>query len=62
MRYEAEFTTGDRQDLLKICRYIKADGRPETAKLLLETLTEVCDSLSQNPERGHVPTELEGLS
>ena len=38
MRYEAEFTTGAKQDLLKICRYIKADGSPETAKLLLETL------------------------
>ena len=62
MRYEAEFTTGAKQDLLKICRYIKADGRLETAKLLLETLTEACDSLSQNPERGHVPTELEGFS
>jgi len=62
MRYEAEFTTGARQDLLKICRYIKTDGRPETDKLLLETLTETCDGLSQNPERSHLPTELEDLS
>ena len=62
MKYDVEFTTGARQDLLKIYRYIKADGRPETAKRLLETLTEACDSLSKNPERGHVPSELEGLS
>ena len=62
MKYDVEFTTGARQDLLKIYRYIKADGRPETAKRLLETFTEACDSLSQNPERGHVPSELEGLS
>jgi toxin ParE1/3/4 len=62
MKFDVEFTTGARQDLLKIYRYIKADGRPETAKRLLETLTEACDSLSINPERGHVPSELEGLS
>jgi plasmid stabilization system protein ParE len=62
MRYDVEFATEDRQDLLKLCRYIKTDGRPEMAKLLLETFTEACDSLSQNPERGHVPTELEGFS
>jgi hypothetical protein len=40
----------------------QGDGRPETAKLLLETLTEACDSFSQNPERGQVPIELEGFS
>jgi toxin ParE1/3/4 len=62
MKYDVEFTTGAKQDLLKVYRYIKADGRPETAKRLLETLTEACDNLSQNPERGHVPSELEGLS
>jgi len=62
MRFDVEFTTGARQDLLKIYRYIKADGKPETAKRLLEMLTEACNSLSQNPERGHVPSELEGLS
>ena len=62
MKYDVEFTTGARQDLLKIYRYIKADARPETAKRLLETLTEACGSLSQNPEHGHVPSELEGFS
>jgi toxin ParE1/3/4 len=29
---------------------------------LYETLSEACDSLSQNPESDHVPSELEGLS
>jgi toxin ParE1/3/4 len=62
MIFDVEFTPGARQDLLKIYRYIKADGRPETAKRLLETLFQACDSLSHNPERGHVPYELEGLS
>ncbi len=62
MSFDVEFTTGARQDLLKIYRYIKADERPETAKQLYETLSQACDSLSQNPERGHVPSELKGLS
>lgn len=62
MIFDVEFTPGARQDLLKIYRYIKADGRPETAKRLIETLPQACDSLSHNPERGHVPSELEGLS
>lgn len=62
MSFAVEFTTGARQDLLKIYRYIKADGRPETAKGLYETLSQACDSLSHNPERGHVPSEFEGLS
>ena len=62
MKFDVEFTTGARQDLLKIYHYIKTDRRPETAKQLLETLYEACDSLSRNRERGHVPSELEGLS
>jgi len=62
MSFAVEFTTGARQDLLKIYRYIKADGMPETAKRLYEMLSLACNSLSQNPERGHVPSELEGLS
>jgi toxin ParE1/3/4 len=62
MIFDVEFTPGARQDLLKIYRYIKADRRPETAKRLLETLSLTCDRLSHNPELGHVPSELEGLS
>ncbi len=62
MSFAVEFTTGARQDLLKIYRYIKADGRPKRAKGLYEILSQACDSLSHNPERGHVPSELEGLS
>jgi len=58
MSFAVEFATGARQDLLKIYRYIKADGRPETPKRLYETLSQACDNLSHNPERGHVPSEL----
>ena len=62
MRFVVEFTTGARQDLLKIYRYIKTAGSPEAAKRMYEQLSKACDSLSRNPERGNVPAEIEGLS
>jgi len=62
MSYAVEFTTGARQDLLKIYRYIKTAGSPEAAKRMYDQLSEACNSLSQNPERGNVPSELEGIS
>jgi addiction module RelE/StbE family toxin len=62
MKFDVEFTNGARQDLLKIYLYIKADGKPESAKQLLKTLSQACDSLSKKTEHGHVPPELEGLS
>ena len=61
MKFDVEFTTGARQDLLKIYHYIKADGKVETAKQFVKTLSQACNSLSKNPERGLVPSELEGL-
>jgi len=62
MSVVVEFTTGARQDLLKIYKYIKAAGNPEAARRMYEQLSEACDSLSQNPERGNAPSEIEGLS
>ena len=62
MKFIVEFTSGAKQDLLKIYRYIKNSGRPEAARRLYECISEACASLSQNPERGHVPSELDGLA
>jgi plasmid stabilization system protein ParE len=62
MKFDVEFTTGARQDLLKIYRYIKAAGRPEAAIRMKDHLSEACKSLSQNPERGNVPSELDDIS
>jgi addiction module RelE/StbE family toxin len=62
MKFDVEFTPGARQDLLKLYRYIKADGSPETAKRLCETLSQACDSLPRNPKRGQNPSELEEFS
>lgn len=62
MSFVVEFTTGARQDLLKIYRYIKAAGSPGAAKNMYEQLAKACDSLSQNPGRGNVPSEIVDLS
>ncbi|CAB1064392.1 hypothetical protein D1BOALGB6SA_9184 [Olavius sp. associated proteobacterium Delta 1] len=62
MIFTVEFTPGARQDLLKIYRYIKNEGRIEAAKGLYEQISKACTSLTQNPERGHVPSELEGFA
>ena len=62
MKYAVEFTAGARKDLIKIQRYIAKTGRPLTAKQLVEDISRVCELLSENPERGHIPSELEGLT
>ena len=62
MKYSVEFTTGAKQDLFKIYRYIKGEGKPEAAVQLSQQLSEICSSLSDNPERGNAPIELKELS
>ena len=62
MTYSVEFSTGAKQDLFKIYRYIKSAGKPETAKTFSDQIKKACFSLSENPERGHIPVELKGLS
>lgn len=62
MIFGVEFTSGARQDLLKIYRFIKVAGRPDAAQRLYEQISNACLSLSQNPERGHIPSKLDGLS
>ncbi|MDM8517812.1 type II toxin-antitoxin system RelE/ParE family toxin [Desulfobacterales bacterium HSG16] len=62
MSFAVEFTPGARQDLLKIYNYIRNVGAPEAAKRLYEQLSKACASLSNNPERGYIPIEIEGLS
>lgn len=62
MSYSVEFSVGAKQDLFKIYRYIKNAGNPENAKRFSNRLKEACLSLSENPDRGHLPVELEGVS
>lgn len=62
MSFSIEFSIGAKQDLFKIYRYIKTAGSPENAKRFSNRLKEECLRLCENPGRGHVPVELEGLS
>jgi len=62
MTYSVEFSAGAKQDLFKVYRYIKDAGKPETARYFSAQVKKACLSLSENPERGHTPEELKGLS
>jgi plasmid stabilization system protein ParE len=46
------------KDIEAIYRYIRKSGNKKAAKDMITTIREACDSLSENPERGHVPDEL----
>jgi toxin ParE1/3/4 len=62
MSFTVEFSVGARQDILNIYHYIRREGKPLTAKIFSKDLTEACKSLADNPDRGHIPFELDGLS
>ncbi len=46
------------KDIEAIYRYIRKSGNKKAAKDMIITIRTACDSLSENPERGHIPTEL----
>jgi len=53
---------GDAQkDLYEIYEYIRKSGFRSNAKKLFSRLEQVCMSLADNPERGHIPPELERI-
>jgi len=55
------FTKAAKQDLFEIYSHIKEEGYPLTAKSLFSQLKNTCNSLSETPERGHIPKELERI-
>jgi len=61
MSYTVYFTKGAKQDLFEIYAYVKNKGYPLNAKRLLSELKNTCNSLSEMPERGHIPQELERI-
>ena len=61
MTYSVYFSINAEQDLLEIYDYIKESGYPINAKTLLSELKKSCLSLSANPERGHIPKELDRI-
>ena len=50
------------KDIEAIYRYIRKSGNKKAAKDMVINIRKVCDSLSENPERGHIPDELSQIS
>ena len=46
------------KDIEAIYRYIRKSGNKKAAKDMVTNIRKACDSLPENPERGHIPTEL----
>ncbi len=46
------------KDIEAIYRYIRKSGNKKAAIDMVTNIRKACDSLSENPERGHIPTEL----
>jgi toxin ParE1/3/4 len=46
------------KDIEAIYRYIRKSGSKKAARDLIINIREACISLSENPERGHIPDEL----
>ncbi len=46
------------KDIEAIYRYIRKSGNKKAAKDMVINTREACDSLSENPERGHILDEL----
>ena len=46
------------KDIEAIYRYIRKSGSKTAAKDRVDGMRKACDSLTENPERGHIPYEL----
>ena len=46
------------KDIEAIYRYIRKSGNKKAARDMVINIREACNSLSENPERGHIPDEL----
>ena len=45
------------KDIEAIYRYIRKSGNKKAAKDMVINIRKACDSLAENPERGHIPAE-----
>jgi len=58
MSYRVLFLEDAVKDIEAIYRYIRKSGNKRAAKDMVINIRKACDSLSENPERGHIPDEL----
>lgn len=59
MSFAAFLTAEAEADVFDIYRYILAADGPDRANHVLAKLQETCQSLTEMPGRGHIPSELE---
>jgi toxin ParE1/3/4 len=60
-RYRVRLTEDAEQDLIDIYRYIALHDSAENADHVLDQLESLCSRLTDLPERGHVPLELDRI-
>ena len=58
MTYSVVIIDDARADILGICKYVLEHDSVQAADYVLEKIEELCCSLNNLPERGHVPPEL----
>ncbi len=58
MPYSVILLEGAIKDIEAIYRYVLKSGKKTAAKNMIARLRKACESLSENPERGHIPHEL----
>ena len=60
-RYRVRLTEDAEQDLIDIYRYIALQDSVENADYVLDQLESLCSRLTELPERGHAPPELDRI-
>jgi len=60
-RYRVRLTADAERDLIDIYRYIALHDSGANANHVLEELEALCSRLTEMPERGHVPPELDRI-
>jgi len=60
-RYRVRLAEDAEQDLIDIYRYIAIHDSVEKAAYVLDQLESLCSQLTELPERGHIPPELDRI-
>jgi toxin ParE1/3/4 len=60
-RYRIRLTEDAEQDLIDIYRYIALQDSSKNADYVLDQLESLCSRLTELPDRGHVPPELDRI-
>lgn len=61
MKFSVHLIEEAENDLFDIYRYFAEEASPEKAEILINNIEEICSSLEELPERGHLPPELERI-